>query len=144
MKASDVLVEQGKPVLVYHADYSHSSGLDKFATEGPEEESFQEVIKGMADEFGIEDGQQVHPEVWVGWKFGEAEFDEDSTEMSGDVVIVSQGQIPPNHPIFRKVEKEVVSAADDEVSNASYDQQDSDDYHKDPLGYYGMKQSDFM
>ena len=148
MKINKVLSEQGGQVMLYHAEYSMNNGIGRIDSDSVE--SLQDGLDVAHDEFSIE-AKQMFPGVWVGWSFGEAEISDDAdedgpyqyTELTGDLVIITNQQISPEHPIFKKVVRQMDMEADDEMSEAQYAHRDEQEYRRDPYAYYGVKRSDF-
>jgi len=148
MKLSTVL-EQDGGLMLHHAEYNMNKGVGQIHSEAIE--SMEEGADIAQDEFGIQ-GQEVVPGVWAGWSFGDAqiedEADEDGpyqhTDLDGDLVIISNGQITIDHPVFQKVLAQIEKEAEDVMSDAQYDKADQDEYNRDIYAYHGVRQSDFM
>lgn len=149
MKLKKLLVEQGNnPVMRYQAEYMWDKGVGRWVGENTNQ-SFEEAVADAEEEY---EGSVYHPGVWVGFSFGDvsvgAEADEDGSyeriNLEGDACIIVVGEMEPNHPLFRKVGKDIQIRAEELVDASMESDRDDREHRRNPSRFYGVNKRDFM
>ncbi len=150
MKLNTILLEKDAPVVSYYAEFEHNEGLvGKWDIEETGD-SFEQAVKDSQKALGVK-GNSMYPGVWVGWILNEPkvvpEADEEgdytTVQQGGEAIVIMTGAPDPNHPLLRKVIKEMSLESNEAAQDALYDHRDEQEYRADPHRYYGVSKRDF-
>lgn len=152
MKLTPILVEQNKPIMHYHAEFS-GDGTDylKWSNwDGQQANNYEQAIEDAKDEYQV-DGSEYYPGVWIGRHFSEVGFDDDQSEegpyrsasISGEACIIVQGDLKEGHPLFNKVKEDVQQDAMAQIQDAMEMDRDESERRSNPDRYYGVSNRDF-
>ena len=103
MLIKNIITEKKSNIIHFHGDYSHGYGVQNF--DGMlVDSSYEEEINFAQDEYGITNGKEIAPGLWVGWIIAEPEYDEnDELIMTGDVCVITTSHMEDDDPFFQKV-----------------------------------------